>query len=62
MHHMMQAAKKAGGYTAWCDKGLAYQLLQGRTGNGIDDLFTPEVKGEAVPTTALCNGIATGPA
>jgi hypothetical protein len=33
----------AGVRTAWCDKHPAYELLNGPSGTGIDDLFAPEV-------------------
>jgi predicted AlkP superfamily pyrophosphatase or phosphodiesterase len=35
--------KGHGGYTAWSDKHLAYDLVRGPMGTGIDDLYTPEV-------------------
>ncbi|NYJ76263.1 alkaline phosphatase family protein [Allobranchiibius huperziae] len=33
--------------TAWSDKHPAYSILQGRNGNSIDDLFTPEINSDA---------------
>jgi predicted AlkP superfamily pyrophosphatase or phosphodiesterase len=33
--------------TAWSDKHPAYDLLQGPSGNGIQDLFTPEINSQA---------------
>jgi hypothetical protein len=33
--------------TAWSDKHPAYDILQGPSGNGIQDLFTPEVNSQA---------------
>ncbi|MFE3190224.1 alkaline phosphatase family protein [Nocardia sp. NPDC059240] len=33
----------AGKLTAWSDKHPAYSILEGKSGNSIDDLFTPEV-------------------
>jgi hypothetical protein len=33
--------------TAWSDKHAAYDLLQGPSGNGIQDLFTPEINSQA---------------
>jgi hypothetical protein len=35
-------AERAGG-TAWADKHPAYDLVNGRSGKGVDDLYTPEV-------------------
>ncbi len=31
------------GRTAWADKHPAYDLVNGRSGNGVDDLYTPEI-------------------
>lgn len=33
--------------TAWSDKHVAYEILNGPSGNGIDDLFTPEINSNA---------------
>ncbi len=38
----------AGLRTAWSDKHPAYQILDGPRGNGIDDLFTPEINSNAI--------------
>jgi hypothetical protein len=35
-------AEHAGG-TAWADKHPAYDLVNGRSGKGVDDLYTPEI-------------------
>jgi hypothetical protein len=34
--------------TAWSDKHPAYQILDGPSGNGINDLFTPEINSDAI--------------
>jgi hypothetical protein len=34
--------------TAWSDKHPAYEILDGPEGNGIDDLFTPEINSDAL--------------
>ena len=34
---------QAGLQTAWSDKHVAYEILNGPSGNGIDDLFAPEI-------------------
>jgi hypothetical protein len=34
--------------TAWSDKHPSYQILDGPEGNGIDDLFTPEINSDAI--------------
>lgn len=33
----------AGGLTAWADKHPAYEIVRGPAGNGVDDLYTPEI-------------------
>jgi len=40
---IFEVIKNAGYSTAWCDKHLAYDLLNGPSGKGIDDLYTPEI-------------------
>jgi hypothetical protein len=35
--------KAAGGHTAWEDKHPAYDLVNGPSGHGVDDLYTPEI-------------------
>ncbi|GAC1610534.1 MAG: hypothetical protein NVS3B26_17800 [Mycobacteriales bacterium] len=42
-----EVIRKHGGRTAWSDKHAAYDLLQGPSGRGISDLFTPEVNSDA---------------
>jgi len=39
---IFEVVKAAGGYTAWSDKHPAYDILNGPSGHGIDDLYTPE--------------------
>jgi hypothetical protein len=39
---IFEVVKAAGGYTAWSDKHPAYDILNGPSGRGIDDLYTPE--------------------
>jgi hypothetical protein len=46
---VFEVARKHGLRTAWSDKHAAYELLNGPSGKGIDDLFTPEI-----------NSLATG--
>jgi Type I phosphodiesterase / nucleotide pyrophosphatase len=45
---IFEVAKAAGMRTAWSDKHPAYELVNGPSGNGVDDLFVPEInsKGE----------------
>lgn len=40
---VFEVAKSAGMTTAWSDKHPAYEILDGPSGKGIDDLFTPEI-------------------
>ena len=38
---VFEVIKQSGGLTAWSDKHPAYEILNGPSGKGIDDLFTP---------------------
>jgi len=40
---IFEVVKDAGGRTAWADKHPAYDLVNGPSGKGVDDLFTPEI-------------------
>ena len=40
---IFEVAKAAGGHTAWADKHPAYDLVNGPSGKGVDDLYTPEI-------------------
>jgi hypothetical protein len=40
---IFEVAKKYGLHTAWADKHAAYEILNGPSGQGIDDLFAPEI-------------------
>ena len=40
---IFEVAKQAGLRTAWSDKHPAYDLVQGPSGHGVDDLYTPEI-------------------
>jgi Type I phosphodiesterase / nucleotide pyrophosphatase len=44
---IFEVAKRHGLRTAWSDKHPAYDILQGPSGHGIDDLFTPEINSQA---------------
>lgn len=37
---------EAGGYTAWIDKHPVYEIVNGPSGRGVDDLWTPEIGGD----------------
>jgi hypothetical protein len=40
---IFEVAKSAGLRTAWSDKHLSYEILNGPSGAGVDDLYDPEV-------------------
>jgi Type I phosphodiesterase / nucleotide pyrophosphatase len=40
---IFEVVKNAGGHTAWADKHPAYDLVNGPSGKGVDDLYTPEI-------------------
>ncbi len=40
---LFEVIRAHGGYTAWADKHPAYEILDGPSGKGINDLFTPEI-------------------
>jgi hypothetical protein len=51
VNNVFELVKAAGGRTAWSDKHPAYEFLNGRSGTGIDDLYTPEI--------TLASGVTT---
>lgn len=40
---IFEVVKAAGGHTAWADKHPAYDMVNGPSGKGVDDLYTPEL-------------------
>jgi len=40
---LFEVVRAAGGYTAWTDKHPTYDILNGPSGRGVDDLFVPEI-------------------
>jgi hypothetical protein len=40
---IFEVVKGKGGHTAWADKHPAYDLVNGPSGKGVDDLYTPEI-------------------
>jgi hypothetical protein len=44
---IFEVAKDAGLRTAWADKHPSYELVNGPSGHGVDDLFTPEIASTA---------------
>ncbi|MEP7049612.1 MAG: alkaline phosphatase family protein [Pseudomonadota bacterium] len=64
---LFEVIRAAGGYTAWSDKHAAYDLVNGPSGTGVVDLYTPEINSDIVnggtvnginlaATKALCDG------
>ena len=51
---VFEVARAAGLRTAWSDKHAAYEVLNGPSGTGIQDLFTPEINSDA-PTAGSSN-------
>jgi hypothetical protein len=44
---IFEVARAAGMRTAWSDKHPAYEILDGPSGTGVQDLFTPEINSQA---------------
>lgn len=44
---VFEVARSAGLRTAWSDKHVAYEVLNGPSGAGIQDLFAPEINSDA---------------
>jgi type I phosphodiesterase/nucleotide pyrophosphatase len=44
---IFEVAHAAGLHTAWSDKHLAYELVTGPSGTGLDDFFAPEINSAA---------------
>jgi hypothetical protein len=57
---IFEVARNHGLRTAWSDKHVAYDILNGPSGAGIQDLFTPEINSNAFMhdgTTPYPNGV-----
>ena len=50
---IFEVIKAAGGYTAWSDKHPAYDIVNGPSGKGVDDLYTPEINNADSPTSSV---------
>src|SRR5713226_6821328 len=55
---VFEVARVAGLRTAWADKHVAYEILNGPSGTGIQDLFAPEINSNA-PTAGASNDWTT---
>ena len=55
---IFEVAHAAGLHTAWSDKHLAYELITGPSGRGLDDFFAPEINSAAtnLPGTGAAAG------
>ncbi|HZV59399.1 MAG TPA: alkaline phosphatase family protein, partial [Candidatus Eremiobacteraceae bacterium] len=54
---IFEVVKAAGKNTAWADKHPVYDLLNGPSGKGVDDLYTPEItsiKGFDAAASVVC--------
>jgi hypothetical protein len=54
---IFEVARNAGFYTAWSDKHPSYEWVKGPSGQGVDDLYTPEINSVpvALPSVSGCN-------
>jgi hypothetical protein len=43
VNNVFEVIHATGSRTAWSDKHLAYDLVRGPSGTGVDDLYTPEI-------------------
>ena len=50
---IFEVAKAAGLRTAWSDKHPAYDIVNGPSGHGVDDLYTPEINNASSPTSSV---------
>jgi hypothetical protein len=50
---VFEVAKAAGLRTAWSDKHPSYDLVNGPSGKGVDDLYTPEINNAAGTTGSV---------
>ena len=55
---VFEVAKAAGLHTAWSDKHPAYELVNGPSGKGVDDLFVPEINSSDDITAKAVNTAA----
>jgi hypothetical protein len=53
---IFEVAKAAGLRTAWSDKHPSYDLVNGPSGKGVDDLYTPEIN-SLIVNGGVVNGV-----
>ena len=50
---IFNVVKNAGGYTAWSDKHPSYDFTNGPSGDGVNDLWSPEINSTPVPLPSV---------
>ncbi|HVP69416.1 MAG TPA: alkaline phosphatase family protein [Anaeromyxobacteraceae bacterium] len=53
---IFEVVKEHGGLTAWSDKHPSYDLVNGPSGKGVDDLYTPEINSN-IANGGVVNGV-----
>ncbi|HVN52252.1 MAG TPA: alkaline phosphatase family protein [Acidimicrobiales bacterium] len=53
---LFEVVKEHGGRTAWSDKHPSYDLVNGPSGTGVDDLYTPEINSN-IQNGGVVNGV-----
>jgi hypothetical protein len=53
---LFEVIRESGGYTAWSDKHAAYDSVNGPSGNGVQDLYTPEINSN-IASGGVVNGV-----
>jgi hypothetical protein len=54
---IFNVVKNSGGYTAWSDKHPSYDFTNGPSGDGVNDLWSPEINSipKAIPSVPGCS-------
>jgi hypothetical protein len=53
---IFEVVRSADRRTAWADKHLSYEILRGPSGQGVDDLYTPEIDADHGSATKTVQG------
>lgn len=53
---IFEVIREAGGHTAWSDKHPTYDLVNGPSGKGVEDLYTPEIN-SPIANGGTVNGV-----
>lgn len=56
MNTVFEVIRAAGGHTAWSDKHPAYDIVNGPSGKGVEDLYTPEIN-SLIQNGGTVNGV-----